>query len=109
MVSCRKASKSADGMQVWLFAGCSWKCELRLSVSYMPGTKVGFGSSSGAELCAEEADASDRTRPAARLNTSAFCCFGFGLGKDGTGIPIGRLSPVNGSCANEKSFFPQQC
>src|ERR1700738_4199831 len=60
IVSSRKASKSAELTQTLALIGVSWNAELRLSVSYMPGVNVGFGSSSGADVCARAADASAR-------------------------------------------------
>src|SRR5436305_12105448 len=61
IVSSRKASKSAELTQVRLLTGVSLKAELRASVSYIPGVKVGFGSSSGADdVCARAPEASAR-------------------------------------------------
>src|SRR4051794_33376552 len=58
MVSSRKASKSTEATQVRLLMGVSLKAELRASVSYMPGVNVGFGSSSGTDVCARASEAS---------------------------------------------------
>src|ERR1700722_271588 len=43
-------------MQRRLLTGAFGSAELRASVSYMPGEKVGFGSGSGAAVCAPAAE-----------------------------------------------------
>src|SRR6266700_3489071 len=60
MVSSRKASKSAELTQTLALIGVSLNAELRLSVSYIPGVNVDFGSSSGADVCAPAAETNAR-------------------------------------------------